>query len=665
MLRFSERDDVFALVDDPLFSALTPGFLAYGLFLVVSAVWPKPTPASRPIAIAISLTFMAEYAWWRITATLPSVALSLEFAVALGFLIVEMGGMLAAALSLLFLTRTRGRSAEADANAPWLEEHSGYPRIDVLICSYNEERSILERTIVGALAMDYPKFRVWMLDDSRRDWLKILCARLGCRYMSRPDNGHAKAGNINHALKLIAVLPDPPDFVSILDADFVPTPRFLRRAMTLFRDPTIGVVQTPQHFVNPDPIQINLGMTKFWPDEQRYFFDVVMPAKDAWSVAFCCGTSSIIRMRPLLEIGGFPTDSVTEDYLLTLRLKEKGFSTVYLNEPLTFGLAPEGLKEYIIQRSRWCLGFMQIARGRSGPLSTRSPLTWLDRLSLVEVFLNWTVVYASRALGLTVPLVSLAFDIHPFQASLSDVATRFLPYWLWSGLSMHWLSKGRVVPVLSDVSHIIVAPQILRAVFAGLTRPQNRKFQVTAKGGDRGRWFVEWAVMRPFTILIALSLATIVIAFYVNPKADAIRYLAPTFAWIWYNLIVLTVICFVCIERPRMRAAERFASRDIVKIKLLEGDKTVQLADLSITGARIFGKAPRCLGERIEFELSNVRIAATIVRVEANAFAVAFARTFETRIAMIRLFYAGEHLKPLDHIRILRVGASVLKRILD
>ena len=58
----------------------------------------------------------------------------------------------------------------------------------MLICSYNEEQTILERTIVGAQAMDYPNFRVWMLDDSRRDWLKALCARLGCRYVSRPDN---------------------------------------------------------------------------------------------------------------------------------------------------------------------------------------------------------------------------------------------------------------------------------------------------------------------------------------------------------------------------------------------------------------------------------------------------------------------------------------------
>ena len=449
-------------MDESLLSPLIPALLVFGLFLVVTAVWPKPTTGSRPIVLTISLTLMAQYAWWRITATMPEPSFSFGYAVSLGFLCAEIGGILAASLSYLFLSRTLCRSAEADANAEWLEKRSNSPLVDVLICSYNEERTILERTIVGALAMEYPNFRVWMLDDSRRDWLKILCARLGCRYVTRPDNRHAKAGNINHALKLLAALPDPPEFVSILDADFVPTPRFLKRAMTLFRDRRIGVVQTPQHFINPDPIQINLGTTKFWPDEQRYFFDVVMPAKDAWSAAFCCGTSSIIRMRPLMAIGGFPTDSVTEDYLLTLRLKERGFSTAYLNEPLTYGLAPEGLKEYIVQRSRWCLGFMQIARGRSGPFSTRTTLSWIDRLSLIEVFLGWTAVYVLRMVSLTVPPLTLAFQIYPFQASLHDLAIRFLPYFLWANLAMHWLSIGRVVPILSDVGYLIVTPQFSR-----------------------------------------------------------------------------------------------------------------------------------------------------------------------------------------------------------
>jgi cellulose synthase (UDP-forming) len=656
---------VFGVVDDSVLAAIQPALVTVGLFFVCAAVWPKPVATGRAVMIAGSLAFMAQYAFWRITDTMPAPALSFEYALALVFLAAELVGIVTAALSLLFLTRRRDRSPDADANAGWLASLDQPPSIDVLICSYNEEREILERTIVGALGMDYPDFRVWMLDDNHRAWVETLCAELGCRYLSRSDNAHAKAGNINHALRHIAALPDPPDFVSILDADFVPTPQFLKRAMSLFRDPAVGLVQTPQHFINPDPIQINLGATKFWPDEQRFFFDIVLPAKDAWSAAFCCGTSSIVRMRPLMEIGGFPTDSVTEDYLLSLRLKEKGLLTAYLNEPLTYGLAPEGLKEYIIQRSRWCLGFMQIARGRSGPLSFGSPLAFIDRLSLTEVFLNWTAVPLSRAIGLIVPPLSLAFGLHPFHASLYDLATRFLPYFLWSGLVMSWLSGGKVTPILFDVSQIIVMPQILKAALFGLARPRGQKFQITAKGGDRNRGFVEWTVMRPFVILIVLSLAALLWAFYVNGGSNEIHFSSPALAWTWYNLIVLVVLCFVCVERPRKRASERFTSRELISVKTADRTQLMQLADLSITGARIFGMPPGGLGETIELELPNFRVSAKIVRREPDAFGVAFNHSLQSRVAAIQHFYSGGYAKPLGSIRILRVAESVVRRVFD
>jgi cellulose synthase (UDP-forming) len=656
---------VLAFLDNSFLAAIEPALVTLGVFFVCAALWPKPVATGRAFMVAGSFAMMTQYAWWRITDTLPAPAFSFEFALALVFLLAELVGIGTAGLSLMFLTRTRNRSPEADANAGWLSSLEKPPSIDVLICSYNEDKEILERTIVGALGMDYPNFRVWMLDDNRRDWVKTLCAELGCLYLSRPDNAHAKAGNINHALKHIARLPDPPEFVSILDADFVPTPQFLKRAMSLFRDSTIGVVQTPQHFVNPDPIQINLGATKFWPDEQRFFFDIVLPAKDAWSAAFCCGTSSIVRMQPLMEIGGFPTDSVTEDYLLSLRLKEKGFLTAYLNEPLTYGLAPEGLKEYIVQRSRWCLGFMQIARGRSGPLSFASPLAFIDRLSLTEVFLNWTAVPLSRAIGLIIPPISLAFGLHPFHASLYDLATRFLPYWLWCGLVMSWLSSGKVIPILFDVSQIIVMPQILKAALFGLARPQGQKFQVTAKGGDRNRGFVEWTVMRPFVILLILSLSAVSWALFVNGGSNEIYYSSPALAWTWYNLIVLVVLCFVCVERPRHRAAERFASRELVSLKTADRTQLMQLADLSITGARIFGAAPCALGETVELELPNFRASATVVRLEPSAFAIVFNHTLKSRVAAIRHFYAGAYLKPIGAIQVARVAESVVRRVFD
>ena len=208
-------------------------------------------------------------------------------------------------------------------------------------------------------------------------------------------------------------------------------------------------------------------------------------------------------------------------------------------------------------------------------------------------------------------------------------------------------------------------PQLLRAAAAGLFRPQGQKFQVTAKGGDRAHGFVEWRLMRPFVILIAASVLSIVYAFYVNGRVDTIRYSAPALAWCWYNLIVLVVLCFVCVEQPRLRGAERFASREIARAKSPAGEAILQLADLSITGARIHGRPPRSLGESFELDLSGCRVMAKIVRVEANAFAVAFAHSFDTRVALIRHFYAGGYAKPLGAIKAVKVGAAVLRRLLD
>jgi len=163
---------VFGVIDDSVLAALQPALVTLGLFFVCAAIWPKPIATARAFMIAGSFAMMTQYAWWRITETLPAPAFSFEYALALAFLMAELVGIITAALSLLFLTRTRDRSPDADANVEWLSSLEHPPSIDVLICSYNEEKEILERTIVGALGMDYPNFRVWMLDDSRRAWVK-------------------------------------------------------------------------------------------------------------------------------------------------------------------------------------------------------------------------------------------------------------------------------------------------------------------------------------------------------------------------------------------------------------------------------------------------------------------------------------------------------------
>ena len=334
--------------------------------------------------------------------------------------------------------------------------------------------------------------------------------------------------------------PEPPDFISILDADFVPMPQFLRRALSLFREDDVGIVQTPQHFINPDPLQTNLSMARVWPDEQRYFFDVVMASKDAWGASFCCGTSSVIRFPVLQRIGGFPTDSVTEDYLVTLKMKAAGFRTVYLNERLSLGLAPEGLKEYVTQRSRWALGFAQICRGPLGPLRRHNGLTLIDRISLIETFLYWSANYSFRLLGIIVPILYWLFNVHAVQADVAQTLAYYLPHFMAQITIMGWMAQGRVMPVMSDVTQLLAASQIVKAVAHGLLKPKGHKFRVTAKGGDRSRRLVQWPLLRVFLVYLALTVAGVVWAFVLEDGNKLRDSSALCLFWSWYNILVLT-----------------------------------------------------------------------------------------------------------------------------
>ena len=300
-----------------LLEALAPGILVIGAAWVVLPWLRADDQRARAVMAAVMVALMWRYLLWRWLATVPPAGLTLDFTVGVLFVLVETLMIAGTTLSLAFLTRLGNRSPAADRNAAWLEAQHPPPLVDVFICTYNEDEAILERTIVGALSMDYPRYRVWVLDDGRRAWLEALCQRLGCGYLTRPDNAHAKAGNINNGAApcrqpaRAAGLHQHPRCRFRADAA-VPAPRAqpVSRRRRRHRADAAALHQS-----RPD-LQTNLSMARVWPDEQRYFFDVVMASKDAWGAAFCCGTSSLIRFAPLMQrLGGFPD-----------RLRDRGLS---------------------------------------------------------------------------------------------------------------------------------------------------------------------------------------------------------------------------------------------------------------------------------------------------------------------------------------------------
>ena len=235
--------------------------LVLALGMLVPLLLSREKTWHRALLFAVCAVLTARYLYWRAAYTLAPLDLTFDCLASWSFFAIECAACLSSLSAFLILSRHRDRKQEADRQQDWWEPEPA-PKVAVLIPTYNEERDVLERTIVGALALDYPDFSVHVLDDSRRDWLKDYCVAQGVTYVSRPENTGAKAGNMNHALRQMAEEDTAPSFIAVLDADFVPHSNFLKRTVALLKDEKVGLVQTPQHFFNSDPIQHNLGLSR-------------------------------------------------------------------------------------------------------------------------------------------------------------------------------------------------------------------------------------------------------------------------------------------------------------------------------------------------------------------------------------------------------------------
>lgn len=626
-----------------------------GAGLILPFVVDPSRGLHRALLLAIAVLLALRYAWWRATETLAPWGLTADMAASWSLFALELLALVGSLSAYLILSRVRHRTAEVDANMGWWG--NAPPRVAILIATYNEEIDVLERTIVGAKSLRHPEKEVLVLDDGKRDWLRDYCVTHGVRYVRRPDNRDAKAGNINHALDLLSNDAVPPDFVAVLDADFVPHRGFLSRSLALFHDPAVGLVQTPQHFFNADPIQHNLGISHSYPDEQRFFFDQLQPSRDAWGIAICCGTSSIVRWTAIREIGGLPTESVTEDFLLTLALRNAGWATVYLDEPLTEGLAPEGLKEYVSQRARWCLGMMQIVRSSWGPLRDNN-LRLRDRWSMIDAFLYWVASFPFRIAAIVYPLFYWYFNVTVVDARMPDVISYFGPFFVWGLLAMNLLSRGMIIPILHDVSQVIGAIPISRAAFTGLLRPKGHPFSVTAKGGDRSNVVVQWRMLAPFAILLALTVLGLTLGIVSDSFAynDAGDGKWVVLFWTIYNVVVLTITIVACIELPRRE--KHVADAPERAIFVANGKpRRLWITSLTADTVRVRGYRYR-MGDRGVIRIRGVGdVEAYVIAETEDGARLHLVTTEEQREALHLKFYADDETAP--GIGRVRAGAMI------
>ena len=452
-----------------------------------------------------------------------------------------------------------------------------YPTVDIVVTVVDEPLSLLRQTLVGCLAQEYLKdhFTVYVLDDGHRLEVKKLATALGCGYLRRPDRPrHAKAGNLNHALRLT-----DGDLIAVFDVDHVPARTFLKETVGFFDDPTVAIVQTPHHFYNPDIFQRNLRVGELVKNEQALFFRSLQAGRDSHNSAFFAGSGGLFRRQPLEEIGGFQTQTITEDIHTSMNLHAKGYRSCYLNRVLSAGLMPETFEGYLKQRKRWAMGCIQVLL-RDNPLTKRG-LTLSQRLdyfgSIFYFFFG-----LPRLICLVAPLSSLLFYTPPIHADILLLGVHFFSFYIASALVMRPVSRGSRNPFWSDIYEIAMCFALTAVALKALVAPRKeRAFEVTPKG-QRVRKNTAAELTFAWPHLLTFGLLVVGLALGIQNLRHGVGDpgLPVSLFWGSVNLLLLTIAMFVASEQAQGRQAFRL-NRDFAS-ELFMDDTSVVARILNI-----------------------------------------------------------------------------------
>lgn len=342
---------------------------------------------------------------------------------------------------------------EPDLWLPDFMPEEEYPTVDVMLPRYMESWDLFEPTVYAALMMNYPKdkLRVHVCDDgSRTDPVgdRVNAAFPGAvRYVTRPNGEHAKAGNLNNALKDATG-----DLVVVFDADMNAYPDYLLRTVPhlltkrsdviksevesghcgqwMFNK--IAFVQTRQAFYNT-----HKPMVIMMDGRNPIFYYLMMPSFSGMGCALCVGTCYTMQRAALNTVGGFFTGCTVEDVFTAMTIHEAGWTSKFLTREFALGLSPETMGEFNAQRQRWIAGNAQMM-AYFNPLTRKLPL--MKRVAYLGANWYWLVM----------PIIALVGAIR-------------LALWATSNILMGSRTTTVAAPLLIEIVPIFVVFMALPA----------------------------------------------------------------------------------------------------------------------------------------------------------------------------------------------------------
>jgi cellulose synthase (UDP-forming) len=478
--------------------------------------------------------------------------------------------------------------------------------VDVYIPTYNEDVAIVRKTVLASLALDYPddKKQIYILDDGRqfperREQLYLMCQELGCTLITRENNDHAKAGNINHAMQFTSG-----ELILILDCDHIPSRQFLKQTIGFFYNPKVALVQTPHWFYNPDPFERNLLTHGRIPALNELFYKVIQKGNDFWNAAFFCGSAAVIRKDYVLEVGGIAVETVTEDCHTSLRLHSKGYSSIYYDKIMVAGLAPEKFASYVGQQVRWARGMAQILRLENPLFNRKLKLSIPQRLCYFSATSHFFFGFP-RLVYAVAPGLFLLLGLNLVRGLGIETLAYAVPH-IILGLNANYITnKAARFSFWNEVFEYAMAFQDGLVTMLAVINPKLGRFNVTDKGLSVTRRYFDWGSTRiSFILVLLLILSLLAVPFWLLLRPEFKEAVLINAFWALFNLVLLTTALLVGLEQPQLRRSHRLSRHLVAEISSSDHDRlTGRTIEISESGARILVEGNPNLPDLIDLEL--------------------------------------------------------------
>ena len=475
------------------------------------------------------------------------------------------------------------------------------PTVDVFVPSYNEPYQMVADTVLASMMFEYPpeSLAVHVLDDGgtdkkcnddnlekakeaqeRRQMFLEFAEKTGSDYLTRALNNHAKAGNMNSALKVTNG-----DLVLILDCDHIPTRDFLQNTVGWFmKVPKIFLVQTPHAFYNPDPIEKNLSIFGSAPPENDMFYKYIQRGHDFWDSSFFCGSAAVIRRKYLTIIGGIAGDTITEDAETALTLHAAGLKSAYIAIPMVRGLQAESFDGLVLQRIRWTQGMIQIFILKNA--WKYGGLSWFQKMSYTSASFFWFFPFA-RMLFLTAPLFYILFGLKVYVASDLELLAYTTPHLMVAIFISQFIYGNVRWGYFSDVYESSLAIFTLPAAIEVMMNPTDPEFEVTPKGEDSSKDTVSNLAIQFvwFSSLFIFGFIVGIYKWFMYPELH--NALTMTMAWLTFNSVFVVTSLAIASERKQLREYVRVPSSERIVLKVERETFIGKIIDISLSGLAI------------------------------------------------------------------------------